>query len=137
MIYLLDTSGLVRYLSDESLQEIWNEAVLARTVASCFPQRAEFLYSARDGAEFDEIHAMFDDLFPDVSVPKHADRWVDAVQYRMSRAGEHSSASAVDLIIAATAAHHGLTVLHDDSDFRTLARHAPDLGEHGIRHVSR
>ena len=33
----------------------------------------------------------------------------------MARAGLHRSASAVDLMIAATAAHHGLTVLHDDA----------------------
>jgi hypothetical protein len=45
----------------------------------------------------------------------------------------HRSASAVDLMIAATAAHHGLTVLHDDADYRTaVARHAPDMAEHNI-----
>jgi hypothetical protein len=26
-----------------------------------------------------------------------------------------------------------LTVLHDDADYRTVARHAPDLSEHNIR----
>jgi predicted nucleic acid-binding protein len=71
---------------------------------------------------------MFTDLYPDVFVPKNAGRWIAAVQRRMARAGEHRSASAVDLIIAATAAHHGLTtVLHDDADYRTVPRHAPDL----------
>ena len=53
----------------------------------------------------------------------------------MSRAGEHRSASAIDLIIAATAAHHGLIVLHDDNDFGTVARHAPELGQHNIHDV--
>jgi predicted nucleic acid-binding protein len=53
----------------------------------------------------------------------------------MARAGHHRSASAVDLIIAATAAHHGLTVLHDDADYRTVARHAPDLAEHHIHDI--
>jgi predicted nucleic acid-binding protein len=42
----------------------------------------------------------------------------------------------MDLIIAATAAHHGLTVLHDDADYRTVARHAPDLSEHNIKDTS-
>ncbi len=54
----------------------------------------------------------------------------------MARAGEHRSASAVDLMIAATAAHHGLTVLHDDTDYGTVARHAPDFSEHHICDVS-
>jgi predicted nucleic acid-binding protein len=75
---------------------------------------------------------MFGDLYPDVAVPKTAGRWISGVQYQLARAGQHRSASAVDLIIAATAAHHGLTVLHNDGDYRTVARHAPDLAEHSI-----
>ena len=75
-------------------------------------------------------------LYPDVSVPKNAGRWIASVQHHMATAGEHRSASAVDLMIAATAAHHGLTVLHDDADYRTVARHAPDFSEHNIRDVS-
>ncbi|MFG3100443.1 PIN domain-containing protein [Streptomyces sp. NPDC048182] len=135
MIYLLDTSGLARLLEDPKLQAVWYEAVDAGVIASCYVQRAEFLYSARSGDEYDEITEMFSDLYPDVPVPKNAGRWIGAVQHRMARAGEHRSASAVDLVIAATAAHHGLTVLHDDADFRTVARHASDLDEHNVRQV--
>jgi predicted nucleic acid-binding protein len=76
---------------------------------------------------------MFSDLYPDVSVPDNAGRWIAAVQRQMARAGEHSGASPVDLIIAATAAHHGLTVLHDEADYRTVARHASGLAEHNVR----
>jgi predicted nucleic acid-binding protein len=54
----------------------------------------------------------------------------------MTSASEHRIASAMDLMIAATAAHHGLTVLHDDAGYRAVARHAPDLSEHDIRDVS-
>jgi predicted nucleic acid-binding protein len=39
----------------------------------------------------------------------------------------------VDLLICATAVHHDLIVLHDDSDFVTAARHLPDLRERTIR----
>ena len=38
-------------------------------------------------------------------------------------------------MIAATAAHHGLTVLHD-ADYRTVARHASDFSEHNICDIS-
>jgi predicted nucleic acid-binding protein len=132
VIYLLDTSALVRLLRDPKLQEAWYDPIDAEAIASCYPQRAEFLYSARHTAEYDEIAEMFTDLYPDASVPKNAGRWISSVQYQMARAGRHRTASAVDLIIAATAAHHGLTVLHDDADYRTVARHAPDLAEHNI-----
>ena len=79
---------------------------------------------------------MFSDLYPDVAVPKTAGRWISSTQHQMARAGQHRSASAVDLIIAATAAHHGLTVLHDDTDYRTVARHAPDSAEHSIHDLA-
>lgn len=136
MIYLLDTSALVRLLRDPKLQEAWYDAIDAEAIGSCYPQRAEFLYSARGAAEYDEIAEMFSDLYPDVAVPKAAGRWVSSAQYRMSRAGRHRSASAVDLLIAATAAHHGLTVLHDDADYRTVARHAHDLAEQNIHDLA-
>jgi predicted nucleic acid-binding protein len=132
VIYLLDTSGLVRLLRDPKLQTAWYDAVDAGAIASCYPQRTEFLYSARTGREYHEIAEMFADLYPDVAVPKNAGRWISAVQHRMAQDGEHRSASAVDLMIAATAAHHGLLVLHDDADYRTVARHASDLEEHSI-----
>jgi predicted nucleic acid-binding protein len=136
VIYLLDTSGLVRILGSPRLQNAWYEAIDAEAIGSCYPQRAEFLYSARSATEYEEIAEMFGDLYPDVSVPKNAGRWIAAVQHQMARAGEHRSAPAVDLIIAATAAHHGLAVLHDDAGYRTVARHAPDLAEHSVRDIS-
>lgn len=135
MIYLLDTSGLVRLLKDPSLQNAWYEAIDAESIGSCYPQRAEFLYSARNASEYEEITEMFSDLYPDVSVPKNAGRWIATVQRQLARAGQHRSASAVDLIIAATAAHHGLTILHDDADYRTVARHTSDLTEHNVHDI--
>lgn len=136
MIYLLDTSGLVRLLREPKLQSAWYDTIDAGAIASCYVQRTEFLYSARNGREYDEIAEMFTDLYPDVSVPKNAGRWISAVQHRMAQAGEHRSASAVDLVIAATAAYHGLAVLHDDADYRAIARHAIDLLEHNVHDIT-
>jgi hypothetical protein len=34
---------------------------------------------------------MFADLYPDVSVPKNAGRWIASVQHHMAQAGEHRS----------------------------------------------
>jgi len=41
--------------------------------------------------------------------------------------------SAVDLLICAAAAHHGIAVLHDGSDFAVAARHLRDLRERPVR----
>lgn len=75
---------------------------------------------------------MFDDLYPDVPMPKGTWRWIESSQHRLVRHGTHRALSAVDLWICAAAAQHGLIVLHDDNDFSAAARHLTDVAEHRI-----
>jgi predicted nucleic acid-binding protein len=125
--YLLDSSALWRLLRDRRLHDAWRPVVMDGDLRSCYPQRAEFLRSARDPKEYEAYHAMFEDLYADVSVPKNAPHWIGGLQLRAAERGEHQALSAVDLQICATAAHHGLVVLHDDWDFVTAARLAVEL----------
>lgn len=76
---------------------------------------------------------MFEALYPDASVPKTAWPWIESAQHRLIRRGAHRAMSVADLLIAATAAHHGLIVLHDDNDFGTMATHLTDVLERGVR----
>ncbi|WP_327315655.1 PIN domain-containing protein [Streptomyces sp. NBC_01235] len=75
---------------------------------------------------------MFADLHPDVAVPKGVWRWIEAAQYRLAQRAQHQSLSTVDWVVCATAAHHGLVVLHDDNDFRAAARILTDLTERSV-----
>jgi predicted nucleic acid-binding protein len=43
------------------------------------------------------------------------------VQYGLTAKGQHKSAGPVDLVVAATAELHGLTLLHNDRDFTMIA----------------
>ena len=131
--YLIDSSALWRILRDPSLRAAWGEVVSLGVVGSCDPQRVEFRRSARSIDEYEQMSEMFGALYPDAPVPKGAWRWIDSAQYRLLRHGAHRALSAVDLLICATAAHHDLAVLHDDSDFETAARHLPDLRERSVR----
>ncbi len=81
------------------------------------------------------MSGLFDELYPDAAVPKGAWQWAESAQYRLLRHGAHRALSAVDLLICATAAHHGLVVLHDDRDFATAARFLPDLRQRAINDV--
>ncbi|MGW1669496.1 PIN domain-containing protein [Streptomyces sp. NPDC002324] len=125
--YLLDSSALWRLLRDRHLHDVWRPVVMDGDLRSCYPQRAEFLRSARDLKEYEAYHAMFAALYADVSVPKNAPHWIGGLQLRAAEQGEHQALSAVDLQICATAAHHGLVVLHDDRDFVRAARLAVEL----------
>ncbi|WP_017572961.1 PIN domain-containing protein [Nocardiopsis halotolerans] len=131
--YLIDSSALWRVLRDEKHRRAWQEVIAEGTVGSCAVQRTEFRRSARNLDEYEQFNDMFDALYPDVPTPKSAWQWVESAQYRLLRSGAHRALSSVDLLIAATAAHHGLVVLHDDNDLTTAARHVTDLRERRIR----
>jgi predicted nucleic acid-binding protein len=131
--YLVDSSALWRVIRDDALRNAWSQAINVGAVGSCHPQRAEFRRSARDVDEYEQMTGMFNDLYPDVSVPKGAWSWIESSQYRLVRSGAHRAVSTVDLLICATAAQHGLIVLHDDNDFVAVARHLTDVSEHRVR----
>jgi predicted nucleic acid-binding protein len=133
--YLVDSSAIWRIMREADLRSAWSDVVTAGAVGSCHPQRTEFRRSARDLDEYEQMTGMFDALYPDVPVPKNVWGWVESAQYRLLRAGAHRSVSAVDLLICATAALRGLTVLHDDNDFATAARHLSDLTERRVQDV--
>jgi predicted nucleic acid-binding protein len=130
--YLLDSSALWRILRNAALRASWAEVASLGAIGSCHPQRVEFRRSARDIDEYEQMSGMFDALYPDVPVPGNAWRWAESAQYRLLRHGAPRGLSAVELLNCATAAHHGLVVLHADAAFVTAARHLPDLRERTI-----
>lgn len=131
--YLLDSSALWRILREETVRQVWAEAISAGAVGSCEPQRTEFRRSARDVDEYEQMMGMFDTLYPDVSVPKTAWRWVEGAQYRLVRKGVHRALSAIDLLICAISSQHGLIVLHDDNDFVAAAQHLDEVRVRQVR----
>ncbi|WP_052680490.1 hypothetical protein [Streptomyces sp. NRRL F-4428] len=46
----------------------------------------------------------------------------EALQRQLADAGAHQCASPVDLLVAVIARQHGLTVLHQDAGFETIAK---------------
>lgn len=134
--YLLDSTAVWRLQRDPRLTEGWADEVEVGALGSCQPQRIEFRRSARGLHEFEEMTALFVDLYPDVGVPKAAWPWIDAAQFRLASRGRHQALSVVDWLICATAAHANLIVLHDDRDFRAAAELLPELIEHNVHDLS-
>ena len=131
--YLIDSSALWRIMRDDALRSAWSDPIVNGVVGSCHPQRAEFRRSARNLDEYEQMTAMFDDLYPDAPTPKSAWRWIESAQHALVRHGAQRALPVADLLIAATAAHLGLVVLHDDNDFALAARHLVDLIERNVR----
>jgi predicted nucleic acid-binding protein len=57
-----------------------------------------------------------------VARPNRVFERAQEMQQSMTESGQHRSAGAVDLLIAATAEREGLVVLHDDHDYEAVSR---------------
>lgn len=91
-------------------------------VVTCLPVVQEVLQGFGDERAFtaarDAMHAL-----PIVESPLRAEVFDEAVRlYRAARRAGYTVRSGVDCLIAACALRHGLTVLHRDRDYDTLAR---------------
>ncbi|MEU6579555.1 PIN domain nuclease [Nocardia sp. NPDC046763] len=98
------------------------DRLTAGVIATCPAVELEFLYSARSLADRLGKQRLLRDLFGWVAMPDRAYERAETVQQLMTEQGIHRSAGPVDLLIAATAEHHRLTMLCDDRDFKSIAR---------------
>jgi predicted nucleic acid-binding protein len=131
--YLLDASGLWHLLRTPAVMAVWADHIAAGALRVCEPTRVEFLYSAAGPAHRDELAGELDTLCGAAPVPKNGWRWVDNAQYKLTQQGQHRGPGPIDLLVCATAVHHGLTVLHVDSDFATVAGILPEVSQRDIR----
>ncbi|MEE1941800.1 PIN domain nuclease [Streptomyces sp. TRM 70361] len=119
-VYLIDTSALVRVLRRPT-RDIWEKPLAEGIVARCPVTEVEFLYSARNAEDRAELVADLDALLGWSPLDDRAVARAWDVQRELTESGRHRSAGAVDLLIAATAELQGLTLLHYDRDFETIA----------------
>ncbi|WP_028811011.1 PIN domain nuclease [Streptomyces flavidovirens] len=119
--YLADTSALIRFYRGQT-DASWDAVVNAGLVGLCEPVRQELLQGAGGRAAFHDMDRLLRATFP--YYPIRGSAWEDAaeLQHELARRGWHQCASPVDLLVSVTAAHHKLTVLHQDNDFDTIAR---------------
>ncbi|HEX7744947.1 MAG TPA: PIN domain nuclease [Micromonosporaceae bacterium] len=120
--YLIDTSALVRLLRESSIRARWEQAVAAGLVALCPLTELEFLYSARSAADRRWLQTRLRDAYIWMEMPDRIYRRAAEVQAELTAQGTHRSAGPVDLLVAATAEAHQLTLLHYDRDFDQIAR---------------
>ena len=97
------------------------------------PTRTEFLSCATGPAHRDELAEELNTLAETAPVPETAWRWVDIAQDKLTQKGQHHAAGPLDLLVCATTAHHGPTVLHVDNDYPTATTVLPELQQRDIR----
>jgi predicted nucleic acid-binding protein len=119
--FLIDTSALARLMRSGAEAFGWDQAAAAGLIAMCPITELEFFYSARSAEDREQQIRNMQSLFGWVPVHDRAFARAWEVQYGLTGKGQHRSAGPVDLVVAATAELHDLTLLHHDRDFFLIA----------------
>ena len=121
--WLLDKSAAAR-AGEKRVGEALAE--LAGSLFLCPVGELEQLYSARSAADYDVLEVDLRETFEIVSAP--ADLFERALALQRDLAHHHGMwhrTPIPDLLIACTALHHGLGVVHVDRDFERIAEVRP------------
>lgn len=119
--YLVDTSAIVRLSRDLELRDRWRERADVGALAVCSVTELEILFTARSKAHRNNLVAGLKSTYRWVVMPDRIFGRALDVQEDLTHRGAHRSAGPIDLLVAATAEEHGLTLLHYDSDFLHVA----------------
>lgn len=117
--WLLDTSAAVR-IDNPNVRAHLLE--LAGKLHLCPVGQLKQLYSARSAREYDELNDDLAEAFPIVPAP--ADVFGQALSIQQDLAHHHGMWHRVaipDLLLAVTALHHNMGVVHVDADFDRIA----------------
>jgi predicted nucleic acid-binding protein len=125
MTFLADTSMVVRLRRGQDIAPRWVDAVRGGLVGICPVVEAELIRATTSKADRDKLRSQLTVLFRWHPMPDDAWRFVQRTQDDLGDLGHHKGPSVVDLLVAATAETWGLTILHVDADFESIAKVAP------------
>ncbi|MDT0327672.1 PIN domain-containing protein [Nocardiopsis lambiniae] len=132
--YLLDTCAWSRMQQEADLWDLWADDIDDGRVWICDPVRLEMLTSSRSTADRDQL---VDDLFELFGTPVSADRGVwrlaDTIHAALTAKGLQRGPGVVDILLCATAVRHGMIVISEDGDIRTVAGVVPELRRVDVR----
>lgn len=121
--WLLDKSAAARS-ADERVGAQLSE--LAGSLYLCPVGRLEQLYSARSVRDYEALDVDLREAFPLVAAPPDVfDRALDLQRDLAHHHGMWHRTPIPDLLVACTALHHGLGIVHVDRDFERIAEVRP------------
>ena len=118
--YLVDTSALAR-LNRPTVHAALAPLIDAGLVATCGMVELEQLNSARSPDDYTRRRQQLRDGFESLVTPTEVWQRALQVQAELARRSAHRGAALPDLLIAATAERHRVTVLHYDRDYDLIA----------------
>lgn len=126
MSFLADTSAVWRMLRGQAGTQ-WTDRLFHGLIAISTPVESELMLTVRAKSDFEPFFKKLDSTF--AWCPPVGNPWpqVLAVQRDLLEIGHHRGPSPVDIVIALTARRHGLTLVHADGDFASIAKVRPEI----------
>lgn len=118
--FLADTSALSR-LGRPAVDAALSPLIEAGQVATCGMVALEVLFSARSPADYVRRQRQLREGFEQLAMPDEVWQRAQEVQSVLATRSEHRGAALPDLLIAATAERHRVTVLHYDHEYDLIA----------------
>ena len=119
--HLIDTSAAAR-VSYQLVADRVLPLISAGLAATCAPLDFEALWSARSPVEYEQVRSDRTLAYEYLSTDDGDWQRAFEVQRELARLSELRAVGMPDLLIAAVAERHRVTVLHYDGDFETIAR---------------
>lgn len=129
--FLLDKSALARW-SHPQVAAVLNPALTAGRLWTCPSIELEVLYSCQSPSEYDQLRRSRNLVYHHAPLDTGIGRLALSLQADLAAAGQLRAVGPMNLIIAATAITHDLTVLHYDTDYEILARATSDLTQQWV-----
>ena|SRR5690349_12479711 len=120
--YLVDTSAYMRLARLPGLRDAWRPWFAAGTLSVCPLTELEIYFTARSVDHRNRLKLNIRKRYKWALMPDAIFTRAFEVQRLLAESGAHRSAGPVDLLVAATAEVHGMTVLHYDRDFVSVSR---------------
>lgn len=118
--YLVDKSAWMR-MNKQAVADRLVPLIEQGLVGTCGILDLEILVSTRSGPDHERIRAERRYTMEHLSMPDEIWDRAIAVQGQLAHVGQHRSVKLPDLLIAATAERHNVTVLHYDADYDRIA----------------
>ena len=124
MSFLLDKSAYARWHQPAVAAQL-NQLLREDLLCIARPSVLEIGFSARSANDYRELIADIGAAMRVLEVDEAISRRAQELQERLTHRGWHRAPGPVDLLLAATAIEHEVTLLHLDKDFELIAQLAP------------
>jgi predicted nucleic acid-binding protein len=126
--YIVDNSAMNR-LKHEPVRNRLEPLIQTGLVATCAALDLEALYSAQSPLNYENMRTQRAAAFTYLETEERDWQHALLVQRELAAKSQHRGPGIPDLMIAAIAFRHDLTLLHYDSDFDRIIGHTGQRGE--------